>query len=135
MFASRLLIPFQGDDCQKALASCQPVPAMRSHLSNVIKQVTQSTILNKSTLFIKPSDLIDGLARLSVTPRKNKDKDVVSKRMLVGNSPYLTCLRCDGRSEVGMDMKSGALSSRWRTWERIWAAQCICGGNWTSDSV
>ncbi|RDB21136.1 hypothetical protein Hypma_011673 [Hypsizygus marmoreus] len=122
-----------GDTCREALAACQPTPAMQPYLSNAVNKVAYSKVLNKPTLFIKPYDLVDGVGRSSIAPRKDKDKDVVSKGVLNGQVPSLTCLSCGGKSEVGVDVSlPGITSLRWRGWEKMWSLRCICGGSWTS---
>lgn len=126
-------LPPSEDEFQRGLALCQPTPTMHSHLMKVIDKLTHSTILNKSSLFIKPFDLVDGVGRLSVAHKKDHDKDVVSKQILIG-VPNVTCLHCAGRSDVGRDPgHEGKPPSRWHVWEKIWVLHCVCGGPWTSN--
>ncbi|KAJ3517171.1 hypothetical protein NLJ89_g668 [Agrocybe chaxingu] len=76
-------------ECQKALASCQPTAVMHSHLARITQKISDSeTLLNKSTLFIKPYDLLDGIARLSLEGnRKSDEKDIIAKGPLFKQGP------------------------------------------------
>jgi Mediator complex subunit 16 len=107
---------------------------MHLHLERAITKLSRSSILNKALLFIKPDDLVDGVTRLSLNSKIDKTEDVVSKRMLNGRGPVLSCLRCGGKSEIGRALDAGGKSSlRWWTWEKMWMAYCICGGSWSSQ--
>ena len=113
---------------------------MQHDLIQSIQTITQSpTILNKATLFIKPSDLVDGVTRLSIgSQRKETERDVVTKGVL-SRGPTDTCLRCGGVTEVVKDsllqVTTMKLQSRWRTWEKTWTLHCICGGSWLTASA
>lgn len=125
------------NDCRRAFASCQLTPAMNVQLCQTLPKLTQSSILNKSMLFIKPSDLVDGVARLSIEPHKtDKTQDVVTKGVLVKHSSSSSCLRCGGISEVDNGLALSQHSPiRWRVWERMWTFRCVCGGPWLSTAV
>lgn len=120
------------DDARKSLACCQPTPAMTGSLRQIIQKLTSSSVIDKPRLFIKPSDLVDGFSGLSLVdrPSKEKAKDVVSKGLLVQHGVTSVCLRCHGETKVRGEVGVGHISLRWRTWEKIWAARCICGGLW-----
>lgn len=121
-------------DSHRNLALCQPTTAMHLHLEKTITKLSRSSILNKPLLFIKPEDLVDGVTRFSLDSRIDKEEDVVSKRMLNGQGPALSCLRCSGKSEIGRAFDIGGKSSlRWWTWEKLWMGYCICGGSWSSN--
>lgn len=109
---------------------------MRSHLQKVIQKITERKVIDRPALFLKPHDLVDGIARLSMSAqRKEKAKDIVTKALLVGQSPQLTCLRCGGKTELGTDARShGSSLTRWRAWEKTWQYRCVCGGPWASVS-
>ncbi|KAF5381080.1 hypothetical protein D9615_004015 [Tricholomella constricta] len=77
---------FDRDSCRRALISCRPTPAMHLHLSKVIQKVTQPSVLNKPILFIKPQDLVDGVARLCSAPKKDRDKDVHVMSAVLGRN-------------------------------------------------
>jgi len=128
--------------CRKALAACQPTATMQHGLIQTIQTITQSpTILNKATLFIKPFDLVDGVARLSIGSQQKEttERDVVTKGVPFSRGSTDTCLRCGGVTEVVKDALSQATSMksppRWRTWERMWMLRCICGGSWLTPSA
>lgn len=123
-------------DDTRSLALCQPTVAMNNHLREVVQTLTNSPIIDKSRLFIKPFDLVDGVSQLSLEgPGKEKDKDVVSKGILVNRGTCLTCLRCGGKSEIGGDVSvAGHVSLRWRAWEKMWTSRCICGGLWVNGT-
>lgn len=108
---------------------------MYPHLRKVIHRLTQSTVLDKFTLFVKPADLVDGFSHLSIHgQRKDRDQDVISKGLLTKRGRPQVCLRCGGKSELGPDMNIGGhVSFRWRAWEKKWVLRCICGGLWTRD--
>ncbi|KAI8989685.1 hypothetical protein BD414DRAFT_484925 [Trametes punicea] len=123
-------------ELRRSLALCSPAPPLKSHVRKAIDKILGSKAIDRARLFIKPSDLIDGVARVSVTepaPRTNKGKDVdvVNKGLLVPRQPGNVCLRCGGRSEFAIESAAGAQNSlRWQTWQRTWRLKCVCGGQW-----
>jgi hypothetical protein len=124
-------------DCRTALASCQPTHALRSHLSTIVKKITDTpNALNKATLFIKPEDLVDAVVNLNIgTQKKHRGEDTITKGVVMTQDPHLTCSRCGGSSNVAFDLQSPEfVSDRWKIWERMWTLRCICGGLWTSDN-
>ncbi|KAF8892522.1 hypothetical protein BD779DRAFT_1670216 [Infundibulicybe gibba] len=70
------------DEYRKCLAGCQPTPPLQPHLRKIIQTLNQSQVLHKARLFIKPSDLVDGVSRLTLNNLKCKEIDVISKGML-----------------------------------------------------
>ena len=83
-------------------------------------------------------DLVDGLARLSTSEQDDTEQkmDVVTKGVLLRHSPGLLCLRCGYRSEIGGEVSiAGHVSLKWRTWEKMWASRCVCGGTWISGNM
>jgi hypothetical protein len=120
------------DDARRSLASCHPTSSMDAVVRKVVQAVAGSNALDKSLLFIKPSDLVDGTSVLNEQAIKEKGRDVVSKGLLIKKRPTLHCRGCGGRSEVGGNIRvAGHISLRWLAWEREWIARCICGGTWT----
>lgn len=127
------------EDSRRSLAHCRPTPETYSFLQETIQKLQASpSVADKTRLFVKPYELVDGLARLSVAERKDKQRDVVSKGMLVGHGPIRTCVRCAGKSVAGTGdgnvaaeyLSSKRLSSKWLAWERMWLRRCVCGGSW-----
>ncbi|KAG6810190.1 hypothetical protein H0H92_012954 [Tricholoma furcatifolium] len=88
------------ENCRRALVSCRPTCDMHSLLSKTIRNVmTNASIITKPTLFIKPHDLVDGLSNLSDAPKKGKDRDVVTKGILVNIATMVgLAVRYGGRS-------------------------------------
>ncbi|KAI9057915.1 hypothetical protein FKP32DRAFT_1582820 [Trametes sanguinea] len=127
-------------ELRRSLASCSPTPAFKPHVRKAIDKILASKVIDRARLFIKPSDLVDGVTRLSPTdlsPRitKGKDIDVVNKGLLMPRQPGNVCLRCGGRSEVGMESAGPAQGSvRWQIWQRMWRWKCVCGGQWACIS-
>ncbi|KAI0333503.1 hypothetical protein GY45DRAFT_1319460 [Cubamyces sp. BRFM 1775] len=133
-------------ELRRSLASCAPVPALKPHIRKAIDKILGSKAIDRARLFIKPSDLVDGVTKLSVSEPglragKGKDIDVVNKGLLMPRLPGNVCLRCGGRSEVGMEsgapagMGAGVEGSvRWQTWQKIWKWRCVCGGQWAQVS-
>ncbi|KAI0362401.1 hypothetical protein OH77DRAFT_1500103 [Trametes cingulata] len=122
-------------ELRRSLASCCPTPSLKPHVRKAIDKILSSKAIDRARLFIKPSDLVDGVTRLSMSepgPRaKGKDTDVVNKGLLMPRQPGIVCLRCGGRSEVAMGSVAGTETSvRWQTWQRAWRWQCVCGGQW-----
>ena len=105
---------------------------MQPFLVKIIRNLTQSALLHKPTLFIKPSDMMDDVEGLLASSKKNKARDVILKRVLSGDQvTSATCIRCGGQSEVGTYFKAEQhISTRWRVWEKMWMRRCICGGEW-----
>ncbi|KAI0819541.1 hypothetical protein BC628DRAFT_1525877 [Trametes gibbosa] len=122
-------------DLRRSLASCRPVPSLKAHLRKAIGKILGSKAIDRARLFIKASDLVDGVTQLSISetaPRyKGKDTDVVSKGLLLPRQPGNICLRCGGRSESIAD---GGLVSEgsvgWQYWQKAWRWRCVCGGQW-----
>ncbi|RPD66418.1 hypothetical protein L226DRAFT_530522 [Lentinus tigrinus ALCF2SS1-7] len=128
-------------DLRRSLASCSPVPALQPHIRKVINKVLTSKAIDRARLFIKPSELSDGLARLSLSDSepaapdtlKDKNIDVVKKSALGQKKKASVCVRCGGRSEVALDVQTmDKTLSRWQTWEKAWQQRCVCGGSWLS---
>ncbi|KAK2466856.1 hypothetical protein APHAL10511_001114 [Amanita phalloides] len=124
------LTNLNADDCRMSLALSQPVPSMYPSLFNIIKKIDDSTILNKSKLFLKPTDLIDGVQQLSIgTERKVPEVDVVFKKPLAKQTSASVCLRCGGLSTLGSDLFNSDISIKWRMWEKMQMPRCICYGH------
>ncbi|KAL4251734.1 hypothetical protein ABKN59_004474 [Abortiporus biennis] len=126
------------DDLRKSIALCRPVPSTHTHIQQTIEKITTMKVIDKPKLFIKPSDLIDGVMRMSLSDRlREKDTDVVTKSVLVHPSRDMICVRCGGKSEVeggsvrGKTHSVHTISLRWLAWENMWSSRCICGGAWT----
>lgn len=128
---------FIAEDCRIALASCQPTPSLQNQLPTIVKKITEAqNVLNKAVLFIKPSDLVDGITNLSIgTQKKYRGEDIVTKGVVMTQEPHLTCSRCGGSSNVVFDSQSHEyVSDRWRIWEKMWTLRCICGGSWVGGN-
>ncbi|CDO73540.1 hypothetical protein BN946_scf185014.g10 [Trametes cinnabarina] len=85
-------------ELRRSLASCSPTPALKHHVRKAIDKILASQVIDRARLFIKPSDLVDGVTRLSSTElsshaNKGKDIDVVNKGLLIPRQPGNTCLR------------------------------------------
>ncbi|KAJ3768879.1 hypothetical protein FB446DRAFT_694341 [Lentinula raphanica] len=120
---------FDEDDLRRAMVSCQPAEYMQIPLRETVNSMSKSPALNKAKLFLGVHEMIDGQAQTD-RPRKDssRDKDVVSKGLLLHRAQGMNCVRCGGRSEYGKD----PLASRPMTnWEKSWARRCLCGGSWT----
>ncbi|PFH54288.1 hypothetical protein AMATHDRAFT_562 [Amanita thiersii Skay4041] len=117
------------DDSRSSLASCQPVPSMYPLLNKVVQKINDSNVLNKSMLFIKPKDLVDGTSPLYWSGGKEQEEDVVSKRPLTKKESESTCVRCGGISKLGKDLFNPDVSIKWRMWERLQMPRCICYGH------
>ncbi|KAH0830757.1 hypothetical protein J3R83DRAFT_2237 [Lanmaoa asiatica] len=127
-----------GDEARLSLSKCHPVPAQYPFLQKVVHTLCTSTAIDKPRLFIKAADLIDGFASLSISEwsGKEQDRDVVTKGVLIRHKPGLLCLRCGYRSEIGGEVSvAGHVSLRWRTWEKMWASRCVCGGAWINGNL
>ncbi|KAJ3490206.1 hypothetical protein NLI96_g1591 [Meripilus lineatus] len=114
------------DELRRSLALFSPVPPLIPHLRNVIKKILESKVIEKTKLFIKPDDLVDGVTRMTLTDQPKRSVDVVTKRALSSHGPSFLCVRCGGKSEIGGDGKvAGHISLRWKVWEKIWASRCL----------
>lgn len=118
------------------------MPAFKPHIRKIIDKVLVLKAIDRARLFIKPSDLADGIARLTLSEywppaggSREKNTDVVKKSALWRNTTASVCMRCSGRSDVALDKKGPADAplSRWQTWERSWQTRCVCGGLWSSS--
>lgn len=105
---------------------------MQPHLAQLLDKISESqTILNKSTLFLKPSDLVKGLGDVSLTKVNSDEKDVVTKAALLKEEAKEMCLRCGGMSTMVKRLDRG-ISPKWGIWEQMWQLRCICGGSWVT---
>ncbi|KAJ7430710.1 hypothetical protein B0H11DRAFT_2134605 [Mycena galericulata] len=121
---------FGVEDTRRSLAMCEPTSAMGPHIRSAINKIAYAPVVDKPRLFIKPSELMDGVPQI-LGGRKDKTKDVISKGALSGRAQGVICLRCGGKSEVGGSINvTGHVSPTWRSWERMWTKHCICGGAW-----
>ncbi|KAG2157205.1 hypothetical protein DEU56DRAFT_763462 [Suillus clintonianus] len=127
------------EEVMASFAEGHAVPAQHDQLKKTIRSLTTSSAIDKPQLFIKSFDLVDGFASLSASdspPGDDPGTDVVTKGVLSTQNPGLLCLRCGRRSQVGGEViDAGHSSPRWKTWERMWAARCICGGSWVSGNI
>ncbi|KAF9052872.1 hypothetical protein BJ165DRAFT_1523627 [Panaeolus papilionaceus] len=134
---------------QRALTLCQPATSTYPYLSKVLWKITQTSgVLNRSALFLKASDMVDSIMRLSLGdsgPRtglassfnqKDEERDVVTKGVLTKNGPHDICLRCGGATciEKKITISTPSTLQKWGFWERKWFARCICGGIWMSSN-
>ncbi|TBU35719.1 hypothetical protein BD311DRAFT_783359 [Dichomitus squalens] len=128
---------------RRSLASCCPVPALKLQIRKIVNKIIPSKAIDRARLFIKPTELTDGVARLALSEPsagaqsaslREKNTDVVKKSTLVRNKAASVCVRCGGRSDVAMGRKMGMESalSRWQAWEKNWQLRCVCGGLWSS---
>ncbi|KAJ6502473.1 hypothetical protein C8R45DRAFT_620728 [Mycena sanguinolenta] len=121
---------FGVETMRRSLAYCEPTSAMGPHIKSAISKLTTAAIVNKPRLFIKPTELMDGVPHI-LDVRKDKGKDVIMKGPLSGRTQAVTCLRCGGKSEVGGGMNTTMhASASWRAWEKMSAKHCICAGAW-----
>ncbi|KAJ3989410.1 hypothetical protein F5890DRAFT_1251657 [Lentinula detonsa] len=123
---------FDDDEIRQAMASCRPSLSMQIPLRETVNLISQSPALNKARLFVKSFEMVDGQGQTEPLDRPqkddSKDKDVVSKGLLLHRAQGMNCVRCGGRSEYGKDpMASRTMSN----WEKSWARRCLCGGLWT----
>lgn len=89
--------------------------------------------VDKARLFLRPEDLVDsmlGLTLEAMAHAKSPARDVITKGFLSGLREPMTCLRCNGKTEIPTQSGSGRVSLPWITWERSWATHCVCGGLW-----
>jgi len=113
---------------------------MRDRLISFSRRLEAAGVIDKPRLFIKASDLVDGISKVSLGPAltvpsavAGKDRDVVTRSALIPGKDLRICFRCEGRSIRGTHPPvAGQLSLRWIAWQKLWYARCICGGTWGS---
>ena len=100
----------------RSLSACKLVPEVYRSVTPIVSKVVNSPAIDKTRLFVKPADLVDGFSDLRLSDNRDKKVDVVSKDTLSGLAALSLslCVRCGGRSR-------GALSG---------APICVCGGQW-----
>ena len=125
------------DNLRRCLTICAPIPSVTPQLKQLVERIVNSKVIDRPKLFIKASDLVDGVSQMSLSEQiKVKDTDVVTKGLLLHRGQEMCCVRCGGKSELGGDGKvAGHVSIRWRAWERMWATRCVCGGAWTRSTT
>ena len=125
------------------MASCRPTAAIRDSLVSFGQRLEAVGALDKPRLFIKASDLVDGVSKVSLGPAMatptaggGKDRDVVTRSALISGKELRICFRCEGRSTRGPQppVVAGQVSLRWFAWQKLWYARCICGGMWGSTT-
>jgi hypothetical protein len=124
------------------MASCRPTAATRSRLISFGQRLEAAGAIDKPRLFIKASELVDGISKISLGPATTapsagfgKDRDVVSRSVLLPGRELRICFRCEGRSMRGQPpIVAGHVSIRWIAWQKLWFARCICGGVWGSTT-
>lgn len=123
------------------MASCRPTPVMREQLISFGQRLEAARAVDKPRLFIKASDLVDGISKVSLGPAMTvpsavagKDRDVITRSALIPGKDLRICFRCEGRSVKGPQppVVAGQLSLRWFAWQKLWYPRCICGGTWGS---
>jgi len=118
------------------LAEGHTLPKLHDQLYQMIQKLASSSVADKSRLFIKPSDLVDGLTQLSLTKAPVRERDIVTNSVLITDEPAMTCVRCGGRSLAnGNGIMGSHRSLRWGSWEKKWQTRCICGGEWSLDAI
>ncbi|KAI5123618.1 hypothetical protein M0805_003433 [Coniferiporia weirii] len=124
------------DLARRCLVGLKPPIQYTALLQKITVKIMQAQIVDKSRLFIKPGDLADCMLGLSVgTHGKLPDRDIISKGFLTSLKSQISCVRCNGRSEItSSKVRSvpGHASVRWLVWERLWQAHCVCGGQWSN---
>jgi hypothetical protein len=125
---NHILHPPIEEDALRSLSLCQPTTSFIPLLQKTAQRITTSDVLDKAVLFIKPSDLVSvgGGSLIPEQDVKEKERDVITKAVLLKNGPIFRCRRCDGQSEVGANVSAAG----WQTWERMWARS----GIWYSSS-
>lgn len=113
---------------------------MNTPIQKAVRKLSSTSVVDKARLFVKSSDLVDGISRMSIAegPSKQKDRDIITKSLFTSFDSEIsrrgavsTCIRCGGESEVGGDIGvAGHISLRWGAWEKVWTLRCICGGVW-----
>ncbi|KAF8481409.1 hypothetical protein JB92DRAFT_3038603 [Gautieria morchelliformis] len=120
---------------RRSFCLLSPLPTTQGLLMEACSLITSPTTVSKPRLFIKPSDLVDGISKLNLERGKmNKVRDVVSKGVLGTPGSARTCTRCGGKTEVGrtpLPRRANDITDigSWAAWEHGWKA-CICGGLW-----
>ncbi|CAL1704650.1 unnamed protein product [Somion occarium] len=123
-------------ELRQCLASFSPIPSLRPQIQQIVEKICSSKTVNRQKLFIKAADLVDAIYQWPAAEyAKEKDRDIVTKGVLLHRGTILRCVRCGGRYEVSDGKVGDHISLRWRAWERTWAYQCICGGSWTFSVV
>lgn len=125
-------LKYSADEQRRSLVKCSVLPSMVPVVRGAVEKILKASIIDRPKLFLKPSELVDGLTRMSLTERpKDRDIDVVSKGLLLHPGLDVVCMRCGGRSEVsGSGQVAGHVSQSWSAWESTWGSRCICGGRW-----
>ncbi|KAF8578251.1 hypothetical protein K439DRAFT_1417327 [Ramaria rubella] len=122
------------DVFQRCFCSLSPTPQIHNLLVKACNLITTPNAVSKPQLFIKSSDLVDGISKLNLSTHKvNQERDVISKGALGIPSTTRTCARCNGKTETGqlpppLGKETGNYGS-WAVWEHEWE-RCICGGMW-----
>ncbi|KAI0054153.1 hypothetical protein FA95DRAFT_1480491 [Auriscalpium vulgare] len=121
------------DDMRRSLASCHPMPSLSASLRKVVTKISESKAIDKPRLFIKPSDLVTGIASMQLLDgsRMTESRDIISKGQFLNQSQKRVCLRCGGKTQQS-DGRVKPLSLRWMGWESQWQSRCICGGLWAT---
>lgn len=119
------------DDARRIMATCQPSDALKPVLRQAIRKIANSPAVDKPRLFIKPADLVSGVA--AFPGKEERERDVVTKAFLLKKTNVNVCLRCGGKSEIGLEAQSRSV--KWMAWEGYAHMVCICFGPWATVAV
>jgi hypothetical protein len=90
-------------------------------------------MVDKTRLFIKPDEMVDGIAGLSLgLEDKEQELDVVTKEVLLSFGSTLNCVRCGAKTDPH---GSSAVAPGQIMPKRMWHLRqmhCVCGGLWTT---
>lgn len=124
---------------RRSFCSLSPAPSTQGLLGKACSLITSPAAVSKPRLFIKPSELVDGISKLNLeTAKMNQERDIVSKGVLGVPGAAKTCSRCNGKTETGRiplprGKQTGSYAS-WAVWEHEWD-RCICGGSWMKEAA
>ncbi|KAL0581552.1 pseudouridine synthase pus4 [Marasmius crinis-equi] len=121
------------EECRRSLAACQPTEDTRKQAHPHLLKILNPKVVDKARLFIKAEDFVDGMSRMTIDSQKQRDRDVVTKALLLMRQSGFRCLRCGGQAaEIGKPDPSKPKIVV--LIERYWVRRCICGGFWSRAS-
>ncbi|KAK1235991.1 pseudouridine synthase pus4 [Marasmius sp. AFHP31] len=119
------------EESLRSIAFCRPTEDMQKRAHTLLLKILNPKVVDKSRLFIKAHDFVDGMSRMTIEPQKHRDRDVVTKTLLMRSSTF-RCLRCSGLSSDKATPSSPKIIP---FIERYWVKRCICGGFWSRNSA
>jgi len=120
------------EQLQTVIVSLKPPAAMHQLLVTLANRLCSPNICDKPRLFYSTTDQME---RPQPVGKRDGERSIISKEILVKGGPKRQCIACGGRSATypGSAKHGQEFSTRWDLWLKRWYSTCICGGLWVQS--